>query len=288
MKTQKGRPKPNLRRGVAKKSLGQHFLVDPVMVNTLVKTAQLAPSARVLEIGPGKGIITKDLADAVPEGLVLAVEKDRQLAEALRAIFSNKKNVKVVIKDILELPISDLLDEPYQIVANLPFNITSPVITKFLLGDYRGRSGSSSPLPQQMTLIVQKEMAERLVAKPGNRERGILTVLLELFGQIEYIATIEPEAFFPAPEVKSAIVDIKLTKPQVDPLALLTLLKAGFANKRRQLHNSLAGSLRLSSNQAKDLLIAAGVNPQLRAEDLTLKNWLDLLKVVKERGGQNV
>lgn len=279
---------PKHRRGArtsqgkaAHKWLGQHFLIDTDVLQMIIETAQLQPDAQVLEIGPGHGVLTEALAQAVPQGLILTVEKDRDLVEALRDRFKHKSQVKVVVGDILGTPLSQLLSAPYQVVANLPYNITSPVITKFLLGDYRGRAGDVSPRPSSMTLLIQKEVAERLTATPTNGSRGVLTVIVELFGTARLVRVVPPEAFDPPPRVESAIIRLELGEPKADPQAFLQLLKAGFANKRRQLHNSLGGSLRLSTEATKSMLDRAGINALMRAEQLTLDQWLALLAEVR-------
>ena len=266
----------------AKKRLGQHFLVDKDVLAAIVAVAGLEAGAQVLEIGPGLGVLTAELGRAVgKEGLLLAVEADRELVDRLRERFNSKPQVKIVAGDILGTPISDLLQAPYKIVANIPYSITSPVITKFLLGDYKGRAGDQSPRPVSMTLLVQQEVAERLTANPGTRDRGLLTVLIELFGEASLVRTVPPEAFEPAPKVNSAVIHITLGEPKANPWAFLTLLKAGFANKRRQLHNSFAGSLHLGTNQAKELLEQAGIDSSMRAEQLTLEQWLKLFEVIR-------
>lgn len=267
----------------AKKRFGQHFLIDEAVLADIVAAAELEPDARVLEIGPGHGVLTSALAEVVTDdGLILAVEADRDLVPLLRARFNSVKRVKVISGDILGLPLASLLEPPYQIVSNLPYSITSPVITKFLLGDYKGRAGEDSPRPTSMTLLIQKEVVERLTAEAGDRNRGVLTVLVELFGTAELIRLVPPEAFDPRPKVESAVVRIEVGEPGAEPGAFLQLLKAGFANKRRQLHNSLAGSLHLSADEAKALLDRAEVNPLFRAEQLDLAAWLRLFAVVTE------
>lgn len=269
------------KRGLlAKKSFGQHFLVDATTIEKIIEAADLAPGDQILEIGPGLGALTSALAAHINEGLILAVEKDRDMVDWLRDHFKGRKNVKIVAKDVLAAPLDEFLQGDYKVVANIPYAITSPIITKFLLGDYKGRAGVESPRPKQMVLMVQKEVAERIVASPGERDRGVLTVLVELFGESEIVTMVPKENFFPAPKVDSAVVSIKIGEPKANPRAFLSLLKAGFANKRRMLHNSLAGSLHLSNSEAKDLLDKAGINPLLRAEQLTLDQWLELFKVI--------
>ena len=269
----------------AKKQLGQHFLVDQGVLTTIISTAHLALSARVLEIGPGTGVLTEALAAAVgKDGLVLAVEADRDLVEPLRAHFKSRSQVKIVAGDVLAMPTAELLQPPYQIVANLPYSITSPVLTKFLMGDYRGRAGDITPRPESMTFLVQREVAERLTARPPHRERGILTVMIELFGSSELISIVPPSAFNPPPKVESAIIRIEVGEPRANPWSFHQLLKAGFANRRRQLHNSLAGSLHLGANEVRELLERANIDPMMRAEQLSLEQWLSLFAVVRPEG----
>jgi 16S rRNA (adenine1518-N6/adenine1519-N6)-dimethyltransferase len=265
-----------------KKRLGQHFLVDKEILATIVGVAELVPGMKVLEIGPGLGVLTSVLSKAVgKEGLVLAVEADRDLVDKLRERFHSKPQVKIVAGDILATPLSTLLQAPYKIVANIPYSITSPVVTKFLLGDYRGRAGDESPRPESITLLVQQEVAERLTAKPGTRARGMLTVLIELFGTAQLVVNVPPTAFEPPPQVNSAVIHLTLSEPKVNPRAFHTLLKAGFANKRRQFHNSLAGSLHLGINEAKAIIEQAGIPVGSRAEELTLDQWLALFAVIR-------
>lgn len=260
----------------AKKRFGQHFLVDPEVLTVILAAASLKPNDRVLEIGPGLGVLTSALATSLPDGLVLALEKDRDLIDHLRTMFKSRKQVKVVAGDVLATPLSELLQTPYKVVANIPYAVTSPIVTKFLLGDYRGRAGEDSPRPESMTLLVQREVAERLAAEAGNRNRGILTVLIELFGKARVVQTVPPEAFEPPPAVESAVLHIEVAEPKANPLTFHRVLKAGFANKRRQLHNSLAGSLHLPPSTVEAMLERVHISSLLRAEQLTLDQWLAL------------
>ena len=137
-----------------------------------------------------------------------------------------------------------------------------------------------------MTLLVQREVAERLTAGPGNRDRGILSVLIELFGSARLVRTVSQQAFEPMPAVESAVIHLALGEPVASPWAVHALLKAGFANKRRQLHNSLSGSLHLGTAEAKDLLARAGIDHARRAEELSVDDWLRLLAVLHPRAEQ--
>lgn len=255
----------------AKKRLGQKFLVDVVVLSDIIKAADLKEDDQILEIGPGLGALSQALIEAVPQGLVLAVEKDRDMVEWLRKFFKNKKNFKVVVDNILTIQLDKLIQFPYKLIANLPYNITSPVIKKFLLG---GQDGQYRP--ESITIMVQKEVAERLAAKTGHRARGLLTVFVELFGGAELVRAVPATSFYPQPKVESAIVHIKVIKPRVEPLSFLKLLKAGFSNKRRMLHNSLAGSWHMSTNEVKKILKKVRIDSNKRAEELRLEEWLAL------------
>lgn len=269
-----------------KKSLGQNFLVNHGVLEEIIKAADIKPTDTILEIGPGVGTLTEELAQKAK--LVLAIEKDRKLCELLRQRFKNRKNVKIVCDDILIYSL-DSLPKQYKLVANLPYAITSPVIRKFLEAENK---------PKLMVLMVQKEVGERILAQPGNSERSILTVMVEFYGQAEIIKSVVAADFFPAPKVDSAIIKIK-TRP-IDlpsynkqcnclvyeanlaadyPLIFFKVVKAGFSSKRRQIKNSFKNSLELTSHQIDGILKEGKINPALRAEDLTLEDWLALTQI---------
>ena len=253
----------------ANKKFGQNFLVDKRVLDKIMETAGLSDQDTVVEIGPGLGVLTQELASKA--GLVLAIEKDRRFVEWLRKYFENTKNAKIICDDILTYPLN-LIPKAYKVVANLPYNITSPVIRMFL---------ESENAPQEMVLMVQKEVAERLVAKPGNRERGITTIMVEFYGMAEIIETVANKSFWPIPEVDSAILRI-CTKDQrpktkdIDSKIFFRIVKAGFSQKRRQIHHPLKAIFHLSSDQIKSILKEADIDPMNRAEDLSLENWVKL------------
>lgn len=242
-----------------KKSLGQNFLNDERLLKPILDAAELLPDDTILEIGPGFGILTQELAKKV--GLVLAVEKDFQLVEALRKKFKHYPNVKIIHDDILRFDLNEL-PKTYKVVANLPFNITSPVIKRITIG----------PRPTIAVLMVQKEVAERLTAPAGSKERGIVTVFLEHYSATRMVTTIGKGQFSPVPKFDAGVVKIVFNTVRQDKVFEQTV-KAGFSTKRRQIHNSLAGSLRLPSDQIFAILKGANVESQKRAEDLTLRDW---------------
>ena len=243
-----------------KKSLGQNFLKDRSYLKPMIEAAALTERDTVLEIGPGFGVLTKVLAEHVQ--LVLAVEKDYRLVELLRRQFkSQNSKVKIIHDDILNFKL-DTLNGDYKVVANLPFNITSPVIRKLIDG----------PRPELAVLTVQKEVGERLTAPPGDSARGMVTVFLEQYAPTQLVTIIPKMAFDPIPGFDAAV--IKLTPNDQPPDKLFErIVKAGFSAKRRQIHNSLAGSLKLPSDQISAILKQSNVEPEKRAEDLTLRDW---------------
>lgn len=262
-----------------KRSLGQNFLIDSSVLPEIIKAAEIRDGDVVIEIGPGLGILTKALLDAGAK--VFAIEKDFDLVAKLTQMFGNNKNLKIVHQDALFFDFSHF--ETFKVVSNLPFNIASPIIRKFL--------ESSNP-PELMVIMIQKEVAEKILAKPGNSERGILTLAVEFYGKAEMIAIVPKTSFRPQPKVDAAIIKIKPFQPhsrngvrKVEPkftACFFRIVKAGFSSKRRQIHNSLTATLRLEKNIVLDLLKKAQIDPQLRAEDLSLKQWLELSQVIKK------
>lgn len=252
-----------------KKSLGQNFLINNSVLPTIIKSADIKAGDIVLEIGPGLGILTKVLLDAGAK--VFAIEKDFGLIAYLTQKFGNNKNLKIVHQDALFFDASHF--EKYKVVSNLPFYIASPIIRKFL--------ESANP-PELMVVMVQKEVAEKIIAKPGNRERGILTLAVEFYGDAEIIAEVSKNSFRPQPKVDAAVIRIR---PHhhfgsggrlVEPKLFFRIVKAGFSAKRQQIHNSLAATLRMSKDTVNTWLKKTNIDPQKRAEDLTLAEWLKL------------
>lgn len=250
------------------KMLGQNFLVGEDVLHKIVQIANIKSSDVVLEIGPGLGILTEELAKRAK--LVLAVEKDRKLVEYLREKFKHCENVKIICDDILQyhgLTQEQLAD--YKIVANVPYNITSPIINKFVTEKFS---------PKSMTLMIQKEVAQRLTAQPGDSDRGFMTILVEYYANATYELFVPRTSFYPAPDVDSAVINIKTkaTNPNIDGRQFLKFVKMGFSQKRRQLHHPISSGLHLSKEQTMDLLKTVKIDPVSRAEQLSLSDWLNL------------
>lgn len=261
----------------AKKSLGQNFLINDKILPQIIESAEIKKNDIVIEIGPGLGILTKALLDAGAK--VYTIEKDFELVKKLEKIMRSHKSLTIVHQDALFFDLGNFTR--YKVVANLPFNIASPLIRKFL---------ESPKQPELMVVMVQKEVAERITAKPGDSERGILTVAVEFYAQAAIVCNVSKANFKPQPKVDAAILKIKPVLPhlrsgvekKVEPRLFFKIVKAGFSAKRRQIHNSLKGSLKLDKNIILAVLKNSQIDPQLRAEDLALAQWLELIQNLKK------
>lgn len=273
------------------KRLGQNFLADKKVFEKIIETANLSKNDFVVEIGPGIGGLTNFLGDRA--GTILAIEKDYQLVTFLRKYFKSRKNIKIVHEDILRFNILDLQNN-YKVVANLPYQITSPVIRKFLQDS--DKPYAISHKPEMMVLMVQKEVAQRITARPGNSERGFLTVLVEFYAKAEIVDCVDKNSFWPMPEVNSAIIKIsykpyathstssgQVSHKQINPDSFFRLVKAGFSQKRRQIHNPLKANFRISKSEIIDILKKAGIESTKRAEELTMEEWIRLYQIVSDK-----
>jgi 16S rRNA (adenine1518-N6/adenine1519-N6)-dimethyltransferase len=249
----------------SQKGLGQNFLQDPLALETIVSAAEIQPTDTVLEIGPGLGSLTRYLAVAARE--VVAVELDQKLLPPLRSVLAPYNNIRLLQGDILELSPKDLeLPQEYLVVANIPYYITSAVIRHLL---------ENEPGPRRIVLTIQKEVARRICAQPG--DMSLLALSVQVYGKPRIAAHIPAEAFFPAPEVDSAVLVVDIYPAPLIPEGLLQtffkLTKAGFSQKRKTLRNSLSSGLHISPPRAADLLTGAGIDPQRRAETLSIREW---------------
>jgi 16S rRNA (adenine1518-N6/adenine1519-N6)-dimethyltransferase len=267
-----------------KKSLGQNFLFDPVTLDRIVTAADVGPNDTVLEIGPGAGSLTRHLAHAAAR--VVAVELDNRLLPVLEYATGDLPNVAIVHGDILEvdpatIARSDDFSRPgqttevvttksqYKVVANIPYYITAPIIRRLLESPVR---------PSLIVLTVQREVAERICAAPP--EMSVLAVSVQFYGTPRIVGHVPAGAFYPKPDVDSAIVRIDLfDQPPltgVEANKFFEVVKAGFSQKRKQIRNSLASGLRLKGSDAEKLLSDAGIDPSRRAETLTVEEWVRL------------
>lgn len=258
-----------------KKSLGQNFLHDPNTLEKIVESADLMPEDTVLEIGPGTGALTEVLARTVAR--VVAVELDQRLEPILRERLEPLGNVEVVFRDILETDVAGLVGPgPYVVVANVPYYITSAIIRHLLEVEHR---------PERLVLTVQYEVADRLVAKPG--DMSLLAVSAQYYGRPKIVTRLKPGVFWPRPDVDSAVVRLDVyDRPPVDAPddeTFFRVARAGFSQKRKQLKNALADTLRLSAEATAEWTQAAGIDPRRRAETLTLDEWAALARAYTAR-----
>ena len=252
------------------KGLGQNFLQDNLSLRKIVNMADLGPAEAVLEIGPGLGSLTRYLALSAHS--VTAVELDRKLFPALESVLAPYKNVRLVQGDILKLDPAELMERPgYVVVANIPYYITSMVIRHLLEAELR---------PSRVVLTVQKEVAERICAGAG--KMSVLALSVQVYGKAVIGPTIPAEAFYPAPKVDSAVLSIAIHSQPIIPADRLepffSLIKAGFSQKRKTLRNALSGGLRIAPSESEQILSAAGIFPQRRAETLNLEEWGNLVR----------
>jgi len=266
----------------ARKSLGQHFLIDEEVLRLITSAAELTPADLVVEVGPGLGVLTRELARQA--GGVIAVELDDKLVAILKPALAPFPNVVIVSGDILEIEPAALLEEHkekfsevgiaanYKVVANLPYYITSAVMRHFL---------EASVKPQVMVVTVQKEVAQAIVAKPG--DLSVLSVSVQFYGQPKIVSYVPARCFYPAPEVDSAILRVDLyARPPVavtDAKSFFELVRAGFSTPRKQIVNSLAQGLKLPKAEVLSLLVKAQIAQQRRAETLNLDEWAQLWQV---------
>jgi 16S rRNA (adenine1518-N6/adenine1519-N6)-dimethyltransferase len=253
------------------KGLGQNFLQDNLALQEIVSAADLGPAETVLEIGPGLGSLTRYLALSARS--VTAVELDRKLFPALESVLAPYKNVRLVQGDILKLNPAELMETPgYIVVANIPYYITSVVIRHLL---------EAEPRPSRVVLTVQKEVAERICAEAGRM--SLLALSVQVYGRPVIGTTIPAEAFYPKPKVDSAVLCIEIYAQPIIPADRLDkffkLIRAGFSQKRKTLRNALSGGLRIAPIESEALLSAAGIDPQRRAETLSLDEWGELCKL---------
>jgi len=257
------------------KRLGQNFLVEESYIEKIIKTATIKDNETILEIGAGIGNLTSKIAEFASR--IVSVEIDQRLIPVFLQVTSEFPNVEIVQGDILTLDLMKLISGEYKVIANIPYYI-STAVTRFL-------TESNNP-PGNMILTLQKEVAERMCQKPGNF--SLLALSVQIFGEPKIALYIPAGAFYPKPEVDSAVIRIDRHLNPVVPDNILPLLfrlaRAGFSQKRKTLRNSLAGGMHWNTDLTRKLLLKAGIEPIRRAEELGIDEWARLSKVVTESG----
>ena len=258
-------------------SLGQNFILDDNLVESIVYAADIAEGDNVLEIGPGAGVMTRHLAAAGAN--VTAVELDQSLEPVLHAVLDGVEPVRVVFGDAMKLDIAEVMEgKPYRVVANLPYYITADVIMRMLTQAHK---------PSKITVMVQKEAAERMMAKMGSKIWCALAATVQYFGKVSVLMEVPPEAFTPRPHVDSALIEISLfdempVKAQ-DEKMMLRVINACFAMRRKTLLNNLCASFSVNRETAQDWLEKAGLDAKIRGEALTLAQIARLSDVIGEK-----
>ena len=252
-------------RVTPKKALGQHFLVDPNVLGVIDRLAGLDEGDVVLEIGPGLGVLTTFLADRVRH--VHAVELDRSLAEPLRTTLGERGNVTLVFGDALSLDVAQLEPRPHKLVANLPYNVATPIVAETLLG---------APTIASWCVMVQREVADRFFAEPGSKAYGAVSVLVRLHARRTGFHPVARTVFRPPPNVDSALVAFERIPAPADVETVRRVVTAAFAHRRKTLANSLA----LAGVEAREPVVAAlaaiGRRPDVRAEALAPEEFVAL------------
>lgn len=249
--------------------LGQHWLKDRAIISKIVDCADLTKQDTVLEIGPGLGTMTSELLKRANK--VIAVEFDENLANNLPAQFPGK-NLEIFNQDILKFNFSNL-PKNYKVVANIPYYITNKIINTLLNTDNK---------PSLIVLLVQKEVAERLASKLG--KMSVLSISAQVYADVKLGGVVSASMFTPPPKVDSQVVILKIKEDnffeEVSQKDFFRIVKAGFSAKRKKLRSSLAGGLNLSKNEIETVLRSIDINPDRRAEDLSLEDWKNLTSIL--------
>ena len=251
------------------KKLGQNFLIKRGIVDEIVHAAELTPGEPVLEVGPGIGTLTQGLAQSGAD--ITAIELDRRLLEVLDTTLASYENVRIVHGDVLKLDVPTIMNhKPFKVVANLPYYITTPIIMSLL----------ESKLPiERLVVMVQKEVALRMVAKPGTKDYGALSVAVQYYTEPDIVLDVPPKSFLPAPAVTSSVIRCVLRdKPPVDVIdekLFFRVVKAGFAQRRKTFANTMK-TTGLSKDRIEELLAKANIDGQRRGETFTLQEFADV------------
>lgn len=260
------------------KSLGQNFLIDDNIVDKIVAGAGIGSSDKIIEVGPGIGTLTREMASRAEA--LMAVEIDKNLIPILTDTLGDYENVKIVNEDIIKADIRGLIDEnlsggPVKLVANLPYYITTPIIMRFLEEDIN---------VTDIVVMVQKEVAERMNAQPGGKDFGALSVAVQYYCDTEIVAKVPRHLFVPQPNVDSIVIALRVRperKYKVEDEGLyFKVVKAAFGQRRKTLLNSIASMGNLSKDMVKEALEEAGIDPKRRGETLSLDEFANLSNVI--------
>lgn len=258
------------------KGLGQNFLINPSVCPKMAELSSAGEGVGVIEIGPGIGVLTQELCERADK--VVAVEIDQRLIPVLEETLGEYDNLKVINDDVMKLDLKKLIEDEFNglkvvVCANLPYYITSPVIMKLL----------EDRLPiESITVMVQKEAAQRICAEVGSRESGAVTVAVNFYSKPEMLFSVSAGSFMPAPKVDSAVMKLSVYEKPLfeleDEKKFFTVVKAAFAQRRKTVLNSISSSLGLEKGAVNEILSESGVNPQARAEKLSMEDFAEISK----------
>ena len=254
---------------IMSKKLGENFLIKRGIVDEIVHAAEITVGEPVLEVGPGIGTLTQGLAQSGAD--VTAIELDRRLLEVLDTTLASYDNVRIIHGDVLKLDVPTIMNhKPFKVVANLPYYITTPIIMSLL----------ESKLPiERLVVMVQKEVALRMIAKPGTKDYGALSVAVQYYTEPDIVLDVPPKSFLPAPAVTSSVIRCVLRdKPPVDVIdekLFFRVVKAGFAQRRKTFSNTMK-TTGLTRDRIEELLAKANIDGQRRGETFTLQEFADV------------
>lgn len=261
----------------AKKKFGQHFLYDQKVIRRILSIADLRKNDRVLEIGPGRGHLTRSLSES--GAIVTAIEIDEKLISGPLFELGEKINVKIVHGDALSLPDSKMFDTEgsYKLVANLPYNVGTRILRNIVCG--------SNP-PDVAVVMLQREVSRNLTSADG--KMGILGAVIGAFATVNQVFLVKPSSFRPPPKVMSSVIKLEAIKPPKVPVSRSPLyfdfVVRGFSSPRKQIHNSLSGGLVASSDRVKDTLLKCDIDPERRPQTLSVNEWVSLFETASVEG----
>jgi 16S rRNA (adenine1518-N6/adenine1519-N6)-dimethyltransferase len=258
-----------------KKQLGQNFMNDTIYLEKIMEASMPQKDETILEIGPGDGAMTALLLEKVKK--VICVEIDTDLQPVLNKKFASKENFNLIMQDVLTLNFDEAIGEKVRVIANIPYYITSPIINKLI---------DNRKYVDEIFIMVQKEVAERITAKPGNSECGVLTLAVKYFGESEYLFTIPKEVFEPAPKVDSAFMKITLRKDNnyekmYDEKTFFKYVKGAFNNKRKNILNNFS-AMGYNKNELKEIFESNGIKSTDRAEDLSIDDFMKVISLLEK------
>lgn len=259
---------------IARKGFSQHWLVDRDVLDAIVAAGEVTRTTNVIEVGAGMGVLTAELARRA--GRVVAVELEHDVLRALKDLTKPYKNVEIIKNDVLQVDPAEVFGEaPYRLIANLPYAITSITLRHFLEGKHP---------PERMVILIQREVADRILAEPG--EMSLLSLSVQFYATPRFVLAVPPRSFLPPPKVNSAVIALDWHPPAADNeirARVFTIAKLCFSQRRKQLHNTLPGIIHLPAPQVHAWLESAGISPDRRPQTLSLAEWIHLVELDPRR-----